>query len=63
MITLNKAQRAALKRIYDRSLGDDNPTWSSYRERRKTVQSAFDCVMIKKRGIWLGIELDGHTHS
>jgi hypothetical protein len=33
---------------------------------RKTVQPYFDksgCVMVPWRGMWLGVETDGHVHS
>jgi hypothetical protein len=35
----------------------------TYREFRKTVQQGFDCLMVQWSGMWLGIELDGYTHS
>lgn len=35
----------------------------SYREFRKTVQSGWDCLMVKWQGMTLGIEHDGYTHS
>jgi len=56
---LTKAQRHALKRVYDR------PTkWQgSYREFRRTVQPGYDCIMVKWCHMWLGIEKDGYTHS
>jgi hypothetical protein len=37
-----------------------------WRRFRKTVTPYFDksgCVMIQWRGMWLGIETDGYTHS
>jgi hypothetical protein len=37
-----------------------------YRRFRAKVQPCFDksgCVMIQWRGMWLGIETDGYTHS
>lgn len=37
-----------------------------YRRFRAKVQPYFDnsgCVMVPWRGIWLGIETDGYTHS
>lgn len=35
----------------------------SYIQFRRTVQSGFDCIMVKWSGMWLGIEEDGYTHS
>lgn len=36
-----------------------------WRRFRKEVQGFFgdDCVMLPWKGMWLGIETDGHTHS
>ena len=37
-----------------------------YRRLRKQVQPYFDnsgCVMLPWKGMWLGIETDGYTHS
>jgi len=79
MLTLTRAQREALKRVYDRrpiypdaakNLSDEakkryvNPI--TYRQFRKTVMPLLGdprCVMVKWGTMWLGIELDGHTHS
>jgi hypothetical protein len=38
----------------------------NYRRFRKTVQPYFDksgCVLVPWKGMWLGIEVDGYTHS
>lgn len=35
----------------------------TYRQFRKTVQSGYDCIMVKWCNMWLGIENDGYTHS
>jgi hypothetical protein len=59
--TLTKAQQIALKRVYDR--GADSTKDLSYRQFRKTVCHSFDCSMVQWAGMWLGIELDGYTHS
>lgn len=37
-----------------------------WRKFRATVQPLFDksgCVMVPWRGMWIGIETDGYTHS
>jgi hypothetical protein len=49
-------------------LGDRHVTRVSsiqYRRFRAKVQPAFGdtCVMLPWKGMWLGIERDGHTHS
>ena len=79
MIKLTRAQRVALKRVYDRGTvwakGTGKTTCDSaygvgapltYREFRARVQPCFDksgCVMLHWAGMWLGIEKDGYTHS
>jgi hypothetical protein len=37
----------------------------NYRRFRKKVQPAFGdtCIMLPWKGVWLGIETDGYTHS
>lgn len=59
MTYMNKAQRKALHRVWLR----DTTVASSYRQFRRTVQPGWDCVMVHWQGMWLGIELDGYTHS
>ena len=69
MVTINRAQRVALKRVFDRGpVYGDFPSMPrlgplTYREFRGTVQQGFGCVMVKWCNMWLGIEPDGHTHS
>ncbi len=37
---------------------------SQYRRFRKSVLgTSMNCVMLPWKGMWLGIELDGYTHS
>lgn len=31
--------------------------------RKRVVGTNMDCVMVPWKGMWLGIELDGYTHS
>lgn len=72
MIKTNRAQRLALKQVFDRQplcapnnhavrCKHERPI--SYREFRKTVQGGWGCIMVKWCGMWLGIEPDGYTHS
>jgi len=73
MVRLTRAQRVALKRVYDRGPLDgffrtiNKPSLMthaiSYRTFRSTVQPGYDCVMVRWCGMWLGIEKDGYTHS
>lgn len=56
-MTLTKAQRQALKKVWLRL---DAVT---YKEFRRKVLPGFGCVMVPFAGMWLGIEPDGHTHS
>jgi len=64
MIT-TRAQREALARVYARMKSGDNPTTMTYRQFRRTVvpNGLLDCLMVPFAGMWLGIELDGYTHS
>lgn len=56
-MTLTKAQRQALKRVFLRTEG------LSYLAFRRTVVRGWGCIMVPFAGMWLGIEPDGHTHS
>lgn len=56
-MTLTKAQRAALKKVFNRTDG------GNYRTFRRTVQQGWGCIMVPFAGMWLGIESDGYTHS
>lgn len=64
---LTKEQRAALKRVFDREpiYAQFTKNRVSYRQFRRTVQPYFggECIMVPWKGMWLGIETDGHTHS
>lgn len=73
MINTTKAQRAALKAVYDRGplvyTADMLVTPScgqaplTYKQFRAYVKPSFDCLMVPWQGMWLGIEPDGYTHS
>jgi hypothetical protein len=75
MVKLTKAQRKALKRIYDRTptypyitseerTADITAIPLTYRQFRKTVHPGGpDYVMVQWARMWLGIEKDGYTHS
>jgi hypothetical protein len=58
VIKTTKAQRKALKAVYDRT-----PLSVSYRSFRRFVQPGPGCIMVQWSGMWLGIEPDGYTHS
>ncbi len=58
MVKLNTAQRKALYRKWVQS-----NQGMSYWDFRKTVQPGHDCIMVRWSGMWIGIELDGYTHS
>lgn len=69
-MTLTRAQREALKRVWDRMLqarlpSDSGPVPLTYLQFRRGVQPYIggDCVLVKFCGMWLGIEKDGYTHS
>ena len=56
---ITKAQQKAILRKY-RISADGSPTYLHFRRR---VQHGFDCLMIHWCGMWIGIEIDGYTHS
>jgi hypothetical protein len=58
MSTLNRAQRKSLHRTWLQA-----NQGLTYLEFRRTVMQGLDCVMVRWCGMWLGIELDGYTHS
>jgi len=58
MSPLNKAQQTSLKRVWLK-----NDQRMSYLAFRRTVQVGHDYAMVRWSNMWLGIELDGHTHS
>lgn len=59
MIKTTKMQRRAIYRKFCQS-PDGSAT---YREFRRRVEAARDCLMLHWCGMWLGIEPDGYTHS
>ena len=60
MHKFTKDQLKALKRVYDR----DHSVAKNYRAFRKRASLAFsDCMMVPWKGMYLGIETDGYTHS
>ena len=71
MTPMNRAQRVALKRVFDRGpIWVQSPAGScityqlSYREFRKSVlPGGHDYVMVNWCRMWLGIEKDGYVHS
>ena len=56
---LTKQQRLALKRIYER----DTTVTPTYRDFRRSALPGSNCIMVHWKGMWLGIEHDGYTHS
>ena len=66
-MSLTKAQRHALKRIYDSGLGaEDNRSYRDFRQSAvvpRMPTSLTPYVMVEWKGIWFGVEPDGYTHS
>ena len=58
MSALNRAQLEALHRKW---LQENQGL--TYLQFRRTVSTVFGCVMVQWSGMWLGIEIDGYTHS
>ena len=72
MTPTTKAQRAAIKRIFDRSpiyntkVAEAMNQPISYRSFRKSVAGTIcmdGAVIVNWAGMWLAIERDGYTHS
>ena len=60
MHKLTKAQLEGLKEVYDR----DHSVAPSYLAFRRRAYVWFgDCLMVRWKGMTLGIETDGYTHS
>jgi len=59
-MTLTKAQRTALRKVFMRFNDADT---TSYLIFRRTVVQGWGCIMVPFAGMWLGIEPDGYTHS
>lgn len=58
---MTKAQQRALLNVYQRT-----PLGMTYLAFRRSVRPCFDgsgAVMVHWCGMWLGVELDGYTHS
>jgi len=66
-VILTKAQRIALKCVFDRGPIYEQFTRNrlTYRQFRRLARPAigFDCLMVPWCGMWLGIETDGYVHS
>ena len=73
---LTRAQREAVKRIFDRGVTCDtchqkiesgsDYDCRSYLAFRRTVEGLIGgqgCVMVPRGRIWFGVETDGYTHS
>lgn len=58
-MTLTRAQRVAIRRVYLRS-ADNAPTYLAFRRR---IQPGPGCILLPWCGMWLGVEPDGYTHS
>ena len=75
MVKLTKPQRKALFALFKRErIAWQSPTLTLYEKVsrrhyinfRKTVQPYMDgsgCVIVPWCGMWVGIEVDGYTHS
>lgn len=52
---MNKLQRKAVKRLIKR--------WGRKPDEGPVKAMMIDCYMVRYGSMWLGIELDGYTHS
>jgi len=60
---MNRAQLEALRKVYKQYPSVHNEM--SFLSFRRTVVPGFggDHAMVKAAGMWIGIELDGYTHT
>jgi len=58
MKPLTRKQRTSLKQVHDRHVPN-----TPYLAFRRLVLNYGDYILIPVVGMWLGIELDGYTHS
>jgi len=58
MVKLTRAQRKALLKLYRR-----DERGLTYRAFRRTVYPGHGWVSVAWRGMYVGIEPDGHTHT
>lgn len=62
-MTMNKAERRALKTLWQRIEYEERPTYSFFRRNYCSYSSLNGCWMVNLWGMAIGIESDGHTHS
>lgn len=62
MVKTNKAQRAALRRIWERSQSG-HPNYRSFRKRVLPTIGCDNAIVVPWLDMWLVIETDGYTHS
>ena len=58
---MNKAQQKSLLRVWQRD--NSGETFLQFRRGDQTQKGYANCFMVQSRGMWLGIEEDGYTHS
>lgn len=66
IFTGNKPEQMAFKRLYDREAShNEEARLFGYRRFRKEIRydTMNGCFMVKRGGIYIGIESDGYTHS
>jgi len=58
-------QRKALRAVFQRDTADPKDKVATFEEFLTPAfhHTVMNCVMVPWAGMWLGIELDGHTHS
>jgi hypothetical protein len=58
---MNKAQQKSLLRVWQRD--NSRMTFLQFRRSVEPQIGYANCFMVQSRGMWLGIEEDGYTHS
>jgi hypothetical protein len=62
MITINRAQRCALYKLYQKD-PDHKPTYRRFRSYVQLPPYQDGSIMIFWCGMWVCIELDGYAHT
>lgn len=62
MVHTTRKQREALSKLYSRDTSD-HASYLSFRRSLRFSVPAGDYVSVEWCGMYVGIELDGHTHT
>jgi len=64
MKPLTRAQRVALLNIYHRDWGEhEKPTYLQWRRSARQMFVNDPCILVPWCNMWIGVEVDGYTHT